>query len=80
MPAAKRSSGSAKRYGARYGPNLREKAGLIEQQSRARHRCPYCHYVKVRRQAAGIWQCQKCQAKFTSRAYTVEKFAPRSAP
>ena len=79
MPTVTKTAGPAKRYGARYGPNLRRKAGELEKSSRARHRCPYCHYVKVRRQAAGIWHCHKCQAKFASRAYTVAKMTPRSS-
>ncbi|RJQ15511.1 50S ribosomal protein L37ae [Candidatus Woesearchaeota archaeon] len=64
---------STKRYGTRYGRRLREKAAVIEKEQRKSHKCPYCSYPKVKRIAAGIWQCGKCKAKFASRAYTITK-------
>ena len=65
--------GSAKRFGARYGSKPKHKFAKIEKEQRKRHRCPYCNYVKVRRKAVGIWQCNKCDAKFTGKAYTISK-------
>ncbi len=62
-----------KRYGVRYGRTTKKKLGRIEAQQKAAHKCPYCHYAKVRREAAGIWHCTKCGKTFTSRAYTVTK-------
>jgi large subunit ribosomal protein L37Ae len=70
--AKKVDIGPAKRYGTRYGRRNREKAGILEQQYRKPQKCPYCKYVKVKRISSGIWQCEKCKAKFTGRAYTFE--------
>ena len=62
-----------KRFGTRYGRTIREKVGLIEVEQRKLHKCPYCNNNKVKRVSTGIWKCGKCNAKFTSKAYTVEK-------
>ena len=61
------------RYGTRYGRRNRDKVALIEVEQKKRHKCPYCAFPKVSRISAGIWKCDKCSAKFTSRAYTVSK-------
>jgi len=68
--------GSAKRFGARYGPKLKHNFAKIEKEQRKRHKCPYCSTVSVRRVAMGIWHCRKCNAKFTGKAYTITKAAP----
>ncbi|MBN2459538.1 50S ribosomal protein L37ae [Candidatus Woesearchaeota archaeon] len=65
--------GSVRRLGSRYGRTVRFKLGKIESEQRKKHKCPYCSYVKVRRKTAGIWECRKCGATFTNRAYTVSK-------
>ncbi|MBW2979406.1 50S ribosomal protein L37ae [Candidatus Woesearchaeota archaeon] len=62
--------GSAKRFGARYGKTVKERFAKIEALQRAKHKCPYCSAVRVKRIAAGIWQCRKCNAKFTGKAYS----------
>ena len=72
--AHKTRYGSVKRFGARYGRNIKEKFGKIESEQRRLHKCPYCNFVKVKRASLGIWQCKKCGVKFTSKAYTVSKF------
>jgi large subunit ribosomal protein L37Ae len=69
--AKKTKFGSVKRLGARYGKTVKSKLGKIE--SLKKHKCPYCHHVKVHRLAAGIWHCNKCDSKFTGKAYYVEK-------
>ena len=46
---------------------------IIEQEQRKLHKCPYCNKVKAKRLAAGIWECKKCGAKFTGKAYTIKK-------
>lgn len=61
------------RYGTRYGRRNREKVALLEVEQKKRHKCPRCNFHMVRRLSVGIWQCQKCNAKFTSRAYNVQK-------
>ncbi len=70
---ARKGTGSAKRYGSRYGRRLRERVQKVEQEQRKLHVCPYCKYEKVKRLAIGIWQCKNCSIKFTSKAYTVAK-------
>jgi ribosomal protein eL43 len=65
--------GSVKRFGARYGRTVKEKVGKIEEEQRKKHKCPYCLGVKVRRTSTGIWHCERCNATFASRAYTVAK-------
>ncbi|HII29839.1 50S ribosomal protein L37ae [Candidatus Woesearchaeota archaeon CG08_land_8_20_14_0_20_47_9] len=61
---------SVKRFGPRYGRKVRYKVGKIESERREQKTCPYCHKERVKRIAAGIWQCKKCNSKFTGRAYT----------
>ncbi|MFH1916341.1 MAG: 50S ribosomal protein L37ae [Nanoarchaeota archaeon] len=68
-PKTAKKGGSQKRFGARYGRKNRDKVGKIEQDQRATHPCPYCTYLKVKRVALGIWQCRKCDSRFTGRAY-----------
>jgi len=58
-----------KRFGARYGRKTREKFGQIEVQQRAKHKCPYCYKVAVKRVAVGIWNCAKCGNKFAGKAF-----------
>ncbi len=70
---AKKTLGSAKRFGPRYGKTVKGKVAKIEAEQRKLHKCPYCAYVKVKRVAAGIWQCRKCGAKFTGKAYSPQK-------
>jgi large subunit ribosomal protein L37Ae len=65
--------GSVRRLGSRYGRTTRFKLGKIESEQRKKHKCPYCNYVKVKRKTAGIWECRKCGASFTNKAYTVGK-------
>ncbi|MBR9693114.1 50S ribosomal protein L37ae [Candidatus Woesearchaeota archaeon] len=70
---AEKHEKAVKRFGVRYGRTIKKKLGLIEAQQRKAHQCPYCRYPKVSRKSAGIWHCSKCNATFTSRAYTVTK-------
>ncbi len=70
---AKNKTGSAKRFGARYGKTVKDKFGAIEAMQRQKYDCPQCSRKAVRRVAAGIWECQKCGAKFASKAFTVSK-------
>ncbi|MBU0979981.1 MAG: 50S ribosomal protein L37ae [Nanoarchaeota archaeon] len=65
--------GSAKRFGARYGRRVKHRLAEIEREQRKKHLCPYCRAPKVKRLAVGIWQCGKCKAKFTGKAYSITK-------
>lgn len=60
-----------KRFGARYGRKTKVKFAQVEKKQRATWKCPYCNKTAVKRLAAGIWQCNKCEAKFAGKAYTV---------
>lgn len=64
------------RFGTRYGRTIRERLAAIESGYRGKHKCPYCSYTNVTREAAGIWTCSKCKAKFTSRAFQLTKPTP----
>jgi len=61
--------GAARRFGPRYGASLKHKFNEIEKQHRAKHLCPYCHKISVKRVSVGIWECSKCNSKFTGKAY-----------
>lgn len=65
--------GSVKRFGARYGRKLKLRFSKIETEQRKLHKCPYCNKTAVKRIAIGIWNCKKCNAKFTGKAYSVSK-------
>lgn len=73
MAKKKKALGAAKRFGTRYGRKLREKVAFIEKEKQKSTKCPYCNYDKVKRLAVGIWNCKKCGAKFTGKAYTISK-------
>lgn len=68
---------SVKRFGARYGRKTKHKFAKIESILKGKHKCPYCSYEKVKRVSTGIWQCNKCGAKFTGKAYSVKKAISR---
>ncbi len=65
--------GSVKRFGVRYGRKPKLKFSKIETEQRMLHKCPYCSKIAVKRIAAGIWNCRKCGAKFTGKAYSISK-------
>ena len=62
-----------KRFGARYGRTLKLKFAKVESQQRKKHKCPYCSSAAVRRVSLGVWNCKKCDATFTGKAYTIAK-------
>ena len=67
--------GSSKRYGVRYGRRLRLKYEAVETEQKKNYQCPYCHKNAIKRIAVGIWECPKCAAVFTGKAYNVTKQA-----
>ena len=68
---ATKKAGSAGRFGVRYGRKLRTKVNAVEKVQRGKHKCPYCNRLTAKRMSPGIWQCKKCEAKFTGKAYRV---------
>ncbi len=71
MADAQKGLGPVKRFGTRYGWTLKRKLAKIEIEQKKDHKCPYCSKLKVHRVSFGIWLCDKCNSKFTARAYTV---------
>lgn len=67
--AVAKHSGAVKRFGARYGKRTRDRLAKIEVMAKATHKCPYCNYISVKKVSAGIFQCKKCDSKFTGRAF-----------
>ncbi|MBR9692244.1 50S ribosomal protein L37ae [Candidatus Woesearchaeota archaeon] len=73
MAEKKKRLGSVKRFGARYGRRVKHKLAEIEAVQRGKHVCPYCRAPRVKRLAVGIWNCRKCGAKFSGKAYSIKK-------
>ena len=69
-PRAKgRISGSAGRFSNRYGRFIRKRVAEMEAIEKAKHRCPRCDIMAVKRTGTGIWSCRKCGYKFAGGAY-----------
>jgi large subunit ribosomal protein L37Ae len=66
------STGSAGRFGARYGRVSRRRVSEIEDEMNEDHVCPDCGSDAVSRQGTGIWQCAKCNYKYAGGAYKPE--------
>ena len=64
---------SIRRFGSRYGRTPKKRFGKIEEIQRSLHKCPFCRNIQVKRLSVGIWQCKKCEMKFTGKAYTISK-------
>ena len=71
MTTGAKKSGSAGRYGARYGGTLRQKVSDVEKRQKLRHECPECHKLSVKRKFKGVWQCLRCDHTFASKAYVI---------
>jgi large subunit ribosomal protein L37Ae len=69
--AKEKGLGPAKRFGARYGATTKHRFASIEKEQKKAQVCPYCSKPKAKRIAYGIFECSKCDSKFTGRAYTV---------
>lgn len=74
-----RISGSAGRFGPRYGRFIRKRVAEVEAVQKAAHRCPRCDMLTVRREGTGIWRCRKCNFKFAGGAYMPQTPAQRIA-
>ena len=74
--AIEKGLGPAKRFGPRYGRTVKFKLAKIEKEQRKPQMCPYCDMPKAKRISAGIYECKKCQSKFTGRAYFLKKKIP----
>jgi large subunit ribosomal protein L37Ae len=69
MGSGTKKMGPAGRFGVRYGTTVRQKVIAIEKKQRAKYECPSCYKIAVKRQAKGIWSCNKCNHTFTGKAF-----------
>ena len=65
MAKRTQKSGTTARFGSRYGVSVRRRAGAALKKKARHYTCPSCNYQKVRRKAAGIWECRKCNHTFS---------------
>lgn len=75
---AKSKTGSAGRFGARYGRVARRRVAEIEADTNADHVCPSCGKDRVERQGTAIWECGYCGHKFAGGTYRPETPAGRT--
>lgn len=65
-----KATGSAGRFGPRYGVGVRRKITQIEVKQKSKHKCPRCKSItKLKRIAIGIWKCPKCNFTFAGGAW-----------
>ena len=69
MSEKDRRTGSAGRFGARYGRVARRRVAEIESDMRDEHACPECGEKRVDRQETGVWTCGSCGYTFTGGTY-----------
>jgi len=78
MPKKKMVLGSVKRFGVRYGRTTKYRLAVIEKEQKKPQQCPYCRKPKAHRLSFGIYQCDKCNKKFTGPAYALTPIVVRS--
>ncbi|GAA0248441.1 50S ribosomal protein L37ae [Haladaptatus pallidirubidus] len=69
---SKSRTGSAGRFGARYGRVARKRISEIEANMNENHTCPDCGSNSVDRKGTGIWACGRCDYKFAGGTYRPE--------
>lgn len=57
------------RFSSRYGVGIRKRVIATEKKQSNLTNCPFCGFDSVRREAAGLFNCRKCNNKFTGGAY-----------
>jgi len=70
--------GTAGRFGARYGVRIRKRLLRVENKAKESYACPFCGFDRIKREAAGLFFCTKCGAKFTGGAYVPETLIGKS--
>lgn len=61
--------GSTGRFKGRYGVGVKKRVLEVENRMKIKVPCPFCGFQKVSRVAAGLFNCNKCGAKFSGGAY-----------
>jgi len=72
MPKRLKKTKSAGRFREKHGRKVRSRIVNVETKQRVKQKCPFCDAEKVKREAKGIWYCQKCNKKFASDTYYLE--------
>ena len=65
-------TGSAGRFGPRYGRVARRRVADVEGAMREDHVCPECGAERVTRVETGIWECEACEYRFAGGTYRPE--------
>ncbi len=60
---------SAGRFGSKFGVGIRKRLVKVESKQKKSFKCPKCGFKKIKRTAIGIFECRKCDAKFSGGAY-----------
>ncbi|MBN1940553.1 MAG: 50S ribosomal protein L37ae [Candidatus Diapherotrites archaeon] len=63
------------KFGSRYGVGIRKRLLKIESNQYREHHCPCCDSTRIKREAAGVFNCKKCGAEFAGGAYVPETMA-----
>ncbi|MDD3160160.1 MAG: 50S ribosomal protein L37ae [Candidatus ainarchaeum sp.] len=63
---------STGRFGSRYGVGIKKRVLKVEDKQNSLTPCPFCGFDRIKRESAGLYNCTKCNAKFTGGAYVVE--------
>ena len=62
-------TGSAARFGSRYGARSRKQIASIEKEQKKKHQCPECKKYQLKRESVGVWICTKCGLKVAGGAW-----------
>jgi len=60
---------SASRFKSRYGTPLKQIVRDIEQEQKAKQKCPQCGRKALKRKGYSLWVCTKCGAEIAGGAY-----------
>ena len=60
---------SASRFGSRYSTPLKQIVRDIENEQKARQKCPQCGRKSLKRKGYSLWKCSKCGAEIAGGAY-----------
>jgi large subunit ribosomal protein L37Ae len=66
-------------FNVRSGAKLRKLYYAVKKKKQTLYRCPVCGKKKVKRLAAGIWECKNCKTKFAGDANSFELIVQETA-